>query len=176
MTSSARFLVAEFTDSDFDPAFVPPAKLNGFAVRTAARGLLFHQDKLAFLYVSTEKYHKLPGGGIEPGESKEQAFIREISEETGCTARILSDRPQNSLIIETRHQYQLVQFSYIFAAEVVGQPGKQHLEENEIAEGHDLIWIPVKDANAVLNADRPEGYEARFIHARDLSILNFYLK
>lgn len=50
--------------------------------RTAVRGIIRQEDK--YLLISG-KYGdcKFPGGGVEPGESLEEALSREIREETG---------------------------------------------------------------------------------------------
>ena len=39
--------------------------------------LLFHRHKLG------EEYYAVPGGGVESGETPEQAAVRELKEETG---------------------------------------------------------------------------------------------
>ena len=50
--------------------------------RTAVRGIIRHENELLLI---TGKYGdcKFPGGGVEAGESLEEALTREIREETG---------------------------------------------------------------------------------------------
>ncbi|MBE5905211.1 MAG: Cof-type HAD-IIB family hydrolase [Lachnospiraceae bacterium] len=50
--------------------------------RVAVRGIIFVDGKLALIENDFGEM-KLPGGGIEEGESDEQALIREVKEETG---------------------------------------------------------------------------------------------
>jgi len=40
------------------------------------------------LFVGKLNYYKLPGGGIDPGENREQALIREVLEEVGATISV----------------------------------------------------------------------------------------
>lgn len=50
--------------------------------RTAVRGVLFRDAELLLL-ASRHGDYKFPGGGVEPGESFEQALQREFREECG---------------------------------------------------------------------------------------------
>jgi 8-oxo-dGTP diphosphatase len=56
--------------------------------RKAAKALIFFKGKYLFLLRSAKDNVRplewdIPGGGIEPGESKKEALIREVKEETG---------------------------------------------------------------------------------------------
>lgn len=174
MLTVARYIIAEIGDQDFESGFIPPKSIGDYHVRKASRGILINNGKMALLYVSKENYHKLPGGGIEAGESNEDAFKREVMEETGCDCNVVDERGQNSVVLETRNQFKLVQISYIFFSEIVGEPKELHLEQSEIDEGFELKWIPVGEAIETLQNDKPKNYEGKFIQMRDLAVLNFY--
>lgn len=49
---------------------------------TGVHGFCFCNGKLVIVYAENKKYWTLPGGGIEPGETYEEAIIREIQEES----------------------------------------------------------------------------------------------
>ena len=53
------------------------------AVRHSARALIVSDGKIAMIHSLENDFYKFPGGGIEQGESKENALIRETLEETG---------------------------------------------------------------------------------------------
>src|SRR3990167_4977766 len=48
----------------------------------AVHGLCFLNGKLVIVYAEGKGYWTFPGGGIEPGETYEEAVIREVKEET----------------------------------------------------------------------------------------------
>jgi len=45
-------------------------------------GFCFCGDKLVIVYAESKKYWTPPGGGIEEGETFEEALVREVAEET----------------------------------------------------------------------------------------------
>lgn len=166
-----RIIITELTDKDFGGS-AAPLNVSQFRVRTAARGVLVREDTIALINITKNNYHKLPGGGIESGETPEEGFVREIKEETGADCEIIDEA---GITIEYRNEHKLLQISYVFFAKVVGTPGEVQFEQDEINEGAKLEWTPVKEVQNILNTDDPNSeYEDKFIHKRDLAILEHY--
>lgn len=69
-------LLFEIDKKDYNPNGVP-------AVRHSARCIHIKNGRIAMIHSAKYDYYKLPGGGIEAGESKENAMIREAREEAG---------------------------------------------------------------------------------------------
>lgn len=166
----ARYVICDVSDKTFNPQYTTEDNKD-YHVRKAARGILIKDGKLAWLNVSTKGYHKLPGGGIEINETNEQAFKREVLEETGYKCKVIDE---GAVTIEYRDQFKLVQISYVFMAEAIGMPEDQKLEQGEIDEGHDLEWRTLEETENLLRQENPTEYEDRFIHLRDKSIFKFY--
>lgn len=142
-----------------------------YRIRRAARGVLLWDNKIALLNVTKYHYHKLPGGGIEEGESKEDAFIREVLEEVGAKCEI---KDYAGVTIEYREKEKILQISYVFLAEVIGNPGKVKFEQSENDEGFKLEWISIENIQEVLGQDKPSNYEgSKFICKRDRAIIDF---
>ena len=59
-------------------------ELNNPKVRYASRGIIRNSGKIAIFYKENKNEYKLPGGGMDEGETPEECFIREVKEETGC--------------------------------------------------------------------------------------------
>ncbi|MBU0998425.1 NUDIX domain-containing protein [Patescibacteria group bacterium] len=165
-----RILIKEISDLDFDPNH-KMGDINDYSIRKAARGILINNGKIALLNVIKINYHKLPGGGVEKDESINEAFKREVMEETGCKCEILD---QSGIIIEWRDQFKLIQISYVFVGKVIGKIGKSKLEQGEIDKGFKLEWIPFEKIDKVLKKDNSSNHEGKFIQIRDRSIFEFY--
>ena len=141
---------------------------SGFKLRRASRAILFDEKKLVpILYVSEYNYHKLPGGGIEEGESKEEALIREMMEEVGSEIEIMGEV---GMSVEYRTEINLKQTSYCYFGRITNK-GEPAYTEAEIAEGFTLIWLTLEKAIKRLTTDKPENYEGLFIQKRDLAFL-----
>lgn len=50
-------------------------------VRPSARCITIREGRVAMVYSRKYDYYKFPGGGIERGETREQALVRETAEE-----------------------------------------------------------------------------------------------
>ncbi len=154
-------------DSDFGLDF-PVAALE--KERRAARAIVFDADKkIALLHATKKHFHKLPGGGIEGEESIQEALEREAMEEIGCKIKNVREL---GIVEEYRSKFNLHQLSYCFLADLSGEKGTPHLEESEIADGFETVWLSLDDAVKVLEAEaNVEDYEGKFIQMRDLIVL-----
>ena len=55
--------------------------------RPSVRGIIFRDGKIAMMHSVKYNYYKLPGGGIEPGETMEETLVREVREESGLLVK-----------------------------------------------------------------------------------------
>ncbi|MFH0779984.1 MAG: VTT domain-containing protein [Parcubacteria group bacterium] len=156
-------LLGEIKDKEFPP---DESKMK---LREASRAVLFDENGLVpLLFVSNEHYYKLPGGGIDKGEDKIQALIREVKEEVGSAIEITGEVGK---IIEHRSKWNLKQVSYCYLGKIISK-GKPEFTEGEVSHGFELVWLNLDEAISKVENARPEGYEgACFIQKRDLIFL-----
>ena len=118
--------------------------------RAASRAILMNNGKIALMNVTKHSYHKLPGGGVEKGESIEEALLREMKEETGCKIKIIAELGK---IIEHRTHLGIIQTSYCYLAEVV-KKGKPEFDKGELSAGYKLEWVKIDEAIKKFNLQK----------------------
>ena len=95
--------------------------------------VIIKDNKILLLYKRNKSYYELPGGKVKPGETPEQAAVREANEEIGCDVIIKKDlgmfRFENDGVI----------ISHAFLAEII--KGRPAIKEPEVFDH--LRWIPV---------------------------------
>lgn len=145
-----------------------------YQLRKSARAILLNDAGLmATQYLANHTYHKLPGGGVEVGESIEAALRREVREEVGCDCTV---GQLVGMTIEYRNTHQLLHLSYCYVAQVVGDIGVPQLEPGEIEEGQETLWLTPADALARMQTDATTKYTGHFILAREQAFLKEFLE
>ena len=74
-------------------------------------------------------------------------------------------------IIEYRNERDQLQISYCYFANVTGGNGQTSYEQGEMDDGFKPMWVDIDEAIELLESDKPEVYNGRFIVVRDLVLL-----
>ena len=116
----------------------------------SAGGVVYRRAEAGYEFVAVQRARhgdwSLPKGHIEKGESKEEAALREVKEETGIEAHIVADlqevvyfyrRPKQGLTRKSVHYYLMEALTYN-----LGGPNW------EVSESR---WVPMSDADGLLS-------------------------
>ncbi|MGQ4449821.1 NUDIX domain-containing protein [Streptomyces griseus] len=110
-----------------DPAAVPPVRVRAGAIviRDGAMLLIRFEEDGA-------PYYEIPGGGVEEGETPEEAVVRELDEETGLTGAV---GPEVARVWKGgRHEH-------YFLVAATGEVGAPETLDNY---GGAPVWIPLE--------------------------------
>jgi 8-oxo-dGTP diphosphatase len=119
--------------------------------RPAAFGVLIRDGKAALVRVSKPgmtPWLDLPGGALDPGESDEQAMVREFGEETGLIVRAGRLITRADQYFRKTDDEPVNNRSAIFDAELAGEDPKLKCEDD-----HELVWLEPGEAMRRLRHD-----------------------
>ncbi len=133
-----------------------PIDADGYPGREAARVIAFDDCQRILLIKGhdfsdpTHRWWFTPGGGIESGESREQAALREFKEETGITLK-LAELQGPVLYRESLLKFRTlwaIQAEQYFLARITGDsprafPAKWTPSEKQLLE--DIRWVPLTE-------------------------------
>lgn len=115
-------------------------------MRTAARGIIIKDNNLLVMDRNKFglKYYALVGGGVDRGETPEQALYREIAEET--TVKIANHK---LVIVEDAGEMYGIQYIYV-CDYVSGEPklDPASIEASITEQGQNTyrpVWLPLAD-------------------------------
>ena len=172
-------LICKITDEDIGKKTI---NMENSKLRLGARGIVIRDDgKIAIFNKSNKNEYKLPGGGLEGEEKPEEAFKREVLEETGCEVEIIET-------LGTTEEYKSLnnfkQISYVYVGKVLKDTNKLNLTKKEKDEGAKLLWETPEKAlelitecfDKLVASKYASIYSTKFVVLRDSKILEKYIE
>ena len=119
--------------------------------RPSVRGIILREGKVAMMHSLKYGYYKLPGGGIEPGETLEETLIREVAEEAGLQVIPQSIRELGYVqrIEKGWDEDIFIQENYYFFCDAEEALLPQQLDDYEAEERFTLAFVSPDEAMAV---------------------------
>ena len=149
---------------DYDP--------NGTVrIRPSVRGIILRDGKVLMVHSRKYDYYKFPGGGIEAGESQEEALCREIREETGCLIEPDSIREYGLAHRRSREEdadlFIQDNFYYLCTAKAAAA---QELDDYEAEEGFTPVFVTAAQA---IETNRFHDHQGKWgiVQQRDCRVL-----
>jgi 8-oxo-dGTP diphosphatase len=113
---------------------------------------------IALIYRTRHDDWSLPKGHIEPGESREQAALREIKEETGLDASILRPLGEAVYFFRKRSGDLVRKTVYHYLMEALSSElGKPNWEVTEVR------WVPITEVQGLLSYEKDKEIVAKAI-------------
>lgn len=150
--------------------------------RPSVRGIIIRDNTIAMMHSLKYDYYKLPGGGIEEGESLEETLIREVREESGLVVNTSSIKEFGMVrrIEKGMIEDIFIQENYYFLCEPEGEPEEQNLDDYEAEERFTLEFVTVEHAIDVNNnhdhGDKVNAQTFRGMIDRENRVLEFVAK
>lgn len=147
-------------------------------VRNSARAIIIRDGRIAMIHSLKYDYYKFPGGGIEHGESRKAAAIRETLEEAGLVVIPESVREYGCV-----HRVQkgsknaserFVQDNFYYLCDVSDEVKPQKLDGYEDAEGFTLEFVDPGKAISV-NRGGDHGRKDRDMIEREAKVLEMLI-
>jgi len=133
------------------PQFGDPEPGRTYVDRPAAFGIALRGEEIALVQVEKPGYppwHDLPGGALDPGESAQQAVVREFGEETGlkvAAGAVFAQADQRFVNTEGAAYNNRASF---LALTVEGEDAGLKIEDDHI-----LVWMTPQAALRALRHD-----------------------
>lgn len=118
-------------------------------MKQIVRAIVVHDDKLLLMHRNNfgKEYYNLVGGHVDPGETKEQALIREVKEETSL--QVTNPR---LVIVHTVPAYGT---QYVYVCDYAGgqvalDPTSYEAQQHQGGQNlYQPMWVPLKEFTAV---------------------------
>ncbi|WP_343224067.1 MULTISPECIES: NUDIX hydrolase [Pseudoflavonifractor] len=146
-------------------------------MRPSVRGIIIHDGKVAMVHSLKYDYYKFPGGGIEDGESLEEALLREVAEESGLQVILPSIQEYGLVhrIQKGQKEAKFIQDNYYFLCDVEEKVGSQQLDGYEAEEHFTLEYVDPTHAIRI-NREADHGPKDKIMLEREARVLEMMIQ
>ena len=131
--------------------------------RATSRVLVFDGTGRTLLFLQYGKSRKVPprwitpGGGVDPGETHDQAAVRELFEETGLRLESVGAafRDEDFVPDQRWHPYQTGHWAWYAVRTTRFEPSRDGWTEEEVADVIDWRWMTAEELEADENEFEP---------------------
>lgn len=140
--------------------------------KKAARAVIVDdKNRVAIIDVRNGEYFKIPGGGIEDGETVDQAVRREAMEEAGSEIEIVQELGEQEFIDPGPDYNGLVHHSVCFLARKTDEHSDPNFDDWEKSNNFQLLWVDFDEAFRLFERSRTKDPYGKAINERDFRYL-----
>lgn len=145
-------------------------------IRPSVRAIIIKNGKIGMVHSLKYDYYKFPGGGIETGETKVEALIREVKEEAGLMVIYPSIKPFGMVhrIQKGKKEDVFIQDNFYYICEVSDKIGLQQLDDYELDEHFTLEWIDAMQG-ITTNREQNHGPKDQIMIEREAKVLEILI-
>ncbi len=151
----------------------------GFEIhRLVVRGIVLDESGFVALHriarddaFGKQEYYETPGGGVDEGETLEEALMRECGEELGEKVAVLQQ------IGIVRSAYNLIKTeneNHYFICKKIGEGEKHFVSEGDFLI-QETVWVPLEEGIKLLEA-QPNCLVSALVKARELPMFREALR
>ncbi|MCQ2506146.1 MAG: NUDIX domain-containing protein [Lachnospiraceae bacterium] len=143
-------------------------------VRPSVRGICVKDGKVLLIYAPKYDYYKFAGGGLNEGESHEDALMREMREETGYIVKRETIKPYGHVLRIQKsfddENASFVQDNFYYWCEVEEDRVQTEMDDYEADEGFTAVWEdPLK--TSYYNDCHDHGGRKSYMIERDSKVM-----
>lgn len=140
-----------------------------YKTRKAVRVVVYDDDNnIAILYLATEDFYKLPGGGIDDGEDKLEALKREVFEELGIE---IKDIKEIGKIVSYRNEIKTIQYDYCYIAKLARKVQDPEYTDFEKQFDFKIKWAKINEALKLFQKHKGKDYFGKMFNVRDIYLI-----
>jgi len=137
-------------------------------IRNAARTVIIDENnQIALINVRDGEYYKIPGGGIEEGESEETAAKREALEESGCSVELIRKIGEQAFVDNNPRYGEMTHHSVCFLAKKISYDGTTSFDDLEQSNKMRVFWTSFDNAIKLFSSAKTDDNFAAKINERD---------